>query len=251
MTADRQPLLASELAAALEWWRTAGVDHSFADKPGAWLAEPVDEAAAPVAAEAEAERVAEPEPPPLIGGPRNSWPADLASFRSWWLTEPSLSEEGTFPRISPRGEAGAELLLLVAQPEEGDRETLLSGPEGKLLDAILQASGIPLERAYFASVLPRHTPLPDLEAIEHSGMRDVVAHHIALAAPARVIAFGRLASALLPHGTAQGAAAKPDFNRELPRVPVLNARSLEALRRRPGARATFWRSWLEFSDGVA
>lgn len=250
MTSDRQPPLAEELAAAIEWWRTAGVDHSFGDQAEPWLAEPVEEAAPEVATEVRQEPAKAEDAPPL-GGPRAAWPADLAAFRDWWLSEPSLSEEGTYPRVSPRGEAGADILLLVDQPEGSDRDTLLSGPEGKLLDAMLQAMGIAPERAYFASVLPRHTPLADLDGIERSGLREVIEHHIGLAAPARIIAFGRLASAIISHGTAQGAAAKPVFNQEVPRVPVMEARSLDALRRRPGARAGFWRSWLEFSDGVA
>lgn len=251
MTADRQTQLAEELAAALEWWRKAGVDNAFHDKAAGWLADPA-EAPADAAAAPPTQFATTPASPPKprLGGAPNSWPTDLPAFREWWLSEPSLCDEGTYPRIAPRGEAGAEVLLLVAQPEESDRESLLSGPEGKLLGAMLQAMEVSEASAYFASALPRHTPLPDWESLLASGLREVVAHHIALATPARVIAFGRLASALVPHDPAQDAAPLRYFNHGGVKVPVLDVEDLETLRRRPRARATFWRRWLEFTGGA-
>lgn len=251
MTADRQTELAKELAAALEWWRKAGVDNAFHDEAAGWLTDPAEETG-PVAAAAHREDApARPAPPKLrLGGATASWPTDLPGFRRWWLFETSLCDEGTYPRIGPRGEPGAELLLLVAQPEECDRETLLAGPQGRLLGAMLQAMGVPEERAYFASALPRHTPLPDWESLQTSGLREIVAHHVAIAAPARIVAFGRVASALVSHDPAQDAAPLRFFNHGGTMVPVMNAEDLEALLRRPRARATFWRRWLELTDGT-
>ena len=78
--------------------------------------------------------------------PRRDWlgespPADLAAFQKWWMEAPDLSPSRGFPRVPPRGERGAKLMVLVPQPEAGDSVRLLSGPQGRLLDAILAAIG--------------------------------------------------------------------------------------------------------------
>ena len=124
--------LQADLAAALDWWREAGVDAVFEDEPRGWLAEPAAEAEAAAPPSRKPLQPAPAPPPdlPKIGGPREQWPRDLAAFRAWWLSEASLDEGGLAPRIAPSGDAGAKLMVLVAMPEEGDRDTLLSGPGG-------------------------------------------------------------------------------------------------------------------------
>lgn len=179
--------LAADIAAAIDWWREAGVDVEFADEPRAWLADPEADKPAPVVVKAPDEQV----PVALeleIGGPREAWPLDLAGFQRWWLAEPSLDEGGLAPRIAPSGEAGADLMILVPMPEESDTERLLSGRQGKLIDGFLAAAGIAPDKAYRASVLPRHTPLADWAQVERQGMGAVLARHVALVRPRRLIA---------------------------------------------------------------
>lgn len=241
------PDWAAQLAAAQAWWREAGIDMAFADEPREWLTKPP----ASVAIAEPAVRETPPKPAPLraprIGGDRARWPETLAAFADWWLTEPTLDPEPAAPRVLPAGPEGAALMVLVAMPEPEDRERLLSGRQGRLLDAMLTSFGIPRSDAYLASVLPRSTPLPDWPALASAGLGEVLAHHIALAAPQRLIVFGRDVSSLLAHDPAQPPGFSPAFNHERGSVPLAFAPSLEALLERPALKRGVWERWLEWT----
>ncbi len=242
------PSLQADIAAALDWWREAGVDAVFSDEAHGWLADPKDDveperpAARPVA------KAPPPPPEPTIGGPLAGWPQDLAGFQAWWLAEPSLDEGGLAPRVTPVGEAGAELMILVAMPEEADRDALLSGPQGALLDGFLKAAELAPAQVYRAAVLPRHTPLADWARVEREGMGAVLAHHVALARPKRLIAFGRNILPLCGHDPAQGAQKLQTFNHEGGRVPALFETGLERLLGNWQLRARLWQRWLDWTE---
>ncbi len=260
MTGPKTHTLIEEFAAAQAWWNDAGVDCDFDDVATDWLAEPeastaqalADPAYAPVpetkktlsetgkAGPAKVELV-------QLGGENSGWPADLAAFQQWWLAEPSLDGGGSFPRLAPRGTAGAKLMIIVAEPEEQDSEQLLSGPLGKFLDNMLAAMGISGEEVYLAAALPRHIPLPDWEQLQAAGLGDLLHHHIALAAPDKICALDRNIWPLLGHDLAQGSANLPDFNHEGRSVPILVAEGLAELLRSPSRRKRFWHRWLAWS----
>ena len=240
---------AAQLAAARAWWREAGVDLAFADAPTDWLAG-ARERAVPARLEipvAKSAPSAAPPPPVRIGGDRAHWPSALADFGPWWLTEPSLDPAPAARRVLPAGSAGAPLMVLVATPEPEDREALLTGRQGRLLDAILTAFGTPRAEAHLASALPSHVPLADWAALAANGMGEVLAHHIALAAPHRLIVFGRDVSPLLGHDPAQAAQSSLRFNHDGLSVPLLYAPSLEALLERPALKRALWRRWLDWT----
>jgi DNA polymerase len=140
-------------------------------------------------------------------------------------------------------------MVLVGQPVTDDAETLLSGAEGTLLTNMLAAFGFMPEQVRIASLLPSHLPHPDWPALDALGWGALARHHIALAAPKRVLAFGHVALPLLGHDPAQGAA---DFNQvalEYTTVPALAARGLDTLLLRPRLQANLWQRWLEWTDG--
>lgn len=250
MPIPTSPVLARDIAAALDWWREAGVDATFGDTPRKWLGEPKG-ASPPVEPSQTAAAAPLPTPPPApaIGGDRARWPGDLESFRNWWLEEPSLDEGGLAPRIAPRGDAGAELMVLVAMPEEHDRETILTGREGQLLSGFLAAAGLPDERLYLASVLPRHTPMADWRQITADGMGAVLAHHVMLARPKRLLVLGQSILPLCGHDPAQGSPNLQSFNHEGGRVPALHEAGLDRLLAKPALRARLWQRWLDWTDG--
>jgi len=243
------PSLADELAAAIGWWREAGVDCAFAEAPVQWLKEPVAEATpeASVAVERVEER---PAPPPVatIGGNPEDWPTDPAGFADWWLTRPDLDAGGVNSRVPPRGEAGAKLMILVPQPEAEDRERLLSGPQGKLLASFLSAAGIADGETYIASALPRHTPHPDWQGSRSAGLGRIALHHVAIAHPERLVLFGNDIPPLLGHDPTQNHAFLLILNHQGGTVPALAARSLEHMLNIPSARSRFWREWLDWTD---
>lgn len=245
------PPLSRQIVAALAWWNEAGVDCDFHDEATDWLAEARPaESPVPAADAPRAVREEQPLPPPytpdLLGADP---PQDLAAFRQWWLSEPGLDRVGPRGRIAPQGEAGAELMVLVMDPEADDREMLLSGGQGRLLDAMLRAMGLARSQVYLASVLPRHTPMVDADALIGQGMREVLLHHVALAAPQRILTFGAGIPPLLGHDTSLAAADLPKIYHENRSIPVLAIEGLDSLAAMPRLKSRFWRKWLEWSEG--
>lgn len=264
--------LAREFEATLAWWRDAGVDCDYANDATAWLADgpldaPLPTGEKPVAGRGQppraqqsvqAERVRPIVAPPaipitptpltlrrdLLG---DSPPSDLAAFRHWWLEAPALATSRLNPRIPPRGERGAALMVLVPQPEEQDRERLMEGPQGRLLTNILAAMGLDDSMIYLASALPSHTPVADLSSLSAGGMDTVLAHHIGLAAPKRILVLGTGLAAMLGPTNDQ---LVREINHGAGNAPVMVSETLNALMDMPRLKARLWRRWIEWSASL-
>jgi len=266
MTVHAPPSTASDfaqdIAAALDWWKGAGVDLDMQDKAQSWL----DADIKPVEADATSTPTPAPKPvrkapPPRpigadieglakVPGDEADWPATLEAFQTWWLEDEKFAPAGAFPKISPRGAANADVMIIVGQPEEQDTDRLLSGQQGQVLSGFLRAAGIAADTLlYVASALPRHTLRPDWGEVDSVGYGQLLAHHIRLAAPKRLIVFGRDILALFPHESAQDSAFLQFINHDSRNIPLLPARDLANLARRGGFRAKFWQQWLDFTDG--
>lgn len=247
---SRSPLtLAEQIAATHDWWREAGVDSEFADTPRNWLERPAEtvEEEAPLAAGPI--KNAEPAPPPLGGAP-SAWPQTLAEFAPWWLASDQLETGGSGPRVAPRGVAGAELMILVPMPEEGDRERLLSGQQGTLVANMLAAMGIAEDAAYLAAALPRHARHPDWQALGDRQFGDVLTHHVNLAAPKRLLVLGRAMLPLFTHDPAQAGAKPRPIELQGCSVPALLSFGLDTLLETRQYRAGLWRGWLDWTGGA-
>lgn len=249
---DKRPYpdLEDVLDAAWDWWREAGVDCAFSDEPSNWLTPPGPEA--PHSARApsgqsggDAPASAAPVPPAPIAP--DTLPESLEAFREWWMLEPTLDGGRTGDRVPPRGIQGAPLMVLVPEPEREDRDRLMSGPQGKLLDSILTAMDLEADAVYLASVLPRHTPMADWTALAASGMDRILAHHVGLVKPGRLIAFGGNILPLLGNDPTHKAGALREFNHGEQRIPLLVARSLPVLLERPRWKANLWQAWLDWT----
>ena len=241
-TALTGPAIAEAVDAALAWWRDAGVDGDFADEAQDWLAatKPAAhvKAAAPVA-KPEPERVA------IAGGP-DVWPRDLAEFSTWWMAEPALGVFGP-ARIAPVGPAAPALMIVVPMPEAQDGETLLSGPAGRLLNALLAAAGLSRDAIYCSAACPARIAAPDWAALAEQGLGQLLAHHIALVQPQRVVIFGQNGiSTLLGNGSPNNAGHLPFVNHSGATVPTLTMYDLEAIVARPALKAALWTRWLEW-----
>lgn len=242
------PSIGEAISAAFGWWRDAGVDHDFLDEPRTWI---TPEAPPPDPRGAVARPVPPPQPaappPPKIGGDKADHPQDLGSFHTWWLTEPSLDAGMVMNRVPPRGVAGADLMVIVPEPEADDAEVLLSGPQGRLVDAMLRAMGIAPEGAYLASALPRHTPLPDWGALAGGGLGAVMCHHIALVAPQRILVLGGNILPLFGNDLPKSDQPSRHFNHEGHSIPLLAAPDPAQMLGRPRSKARLWRDWLEWT----
>lgn len=239
--------IADALNAAQDWWRDAGVDCDFEDEPRNWLVEPKAEIAQP--APAIRKSVAE-DAPALkikIGGDAQSWPTDLTEFDKWWLAEPSLAMGSNIPRPAPRGAANAPLMVLVPQPEAEDREALLSGPQGAMIGNMLRAMGLSRDQVRLASVLPRHTPAADWQAMADVGFGALTLHHLALAAPKRLLVLGRTILPLLG-ADPERAAALTSITAKTTTIEAIAGREPATLLAMAPARRALWHRWLERSS---
>lgn len=237
--------LSGDIAAALDWWRLAGVDHDFAEIARDWL-EPKAEPAAPAPPPAPVQFAAPPPPVVRIAANRADWPQDLAAFADWWLAEPSLDGGQSSGRVPPRGPKNAAMMVLVDQPEANDGPCLLAGEQGRMVGAILSSLGIDPDQTYFASLLPRHTPMADWATLGEAGLGELALHHIGLAAPGRLISFGPNVSSLLGHTPAKSAEPFQQFYHVGPSIPALAAPALTTLLARPRGKAVLWQSLLDW-----
>jgi len=248
-----------DIEASLAWWKSAGVDYVFDDDVTVWLSPDQPDCESQPGASAEASNQQQPlsadangfelpkisraAAPDLLG---EDAPQDLDSFKKWWLQAPGLDAIGLRGRIPPRGPANAKLMVLVVDPEQIDRDHLLSGPQGRLLSAILAAIGIPQAETYFASALPRYTPMADTQAAADSGLREVLLHHIDLAAPERIVAFGGNVLPLLGKNSSQTGKNLPEINSTASKTPMFVSEGLDSLMASPRLKARFWRRWIEW-----
>lgn len=231
-------------AAALDWWREAGVDSAFLDTPRSWLPEPEasKSPAARVSGAGQMEAAKEPPAPAPL-----ALPQDLESFRSWWMSAPELDHGGTAGRITPRGSANPTLMVLAATPEDVDRDQLLSGPEGRLLDAFLRAAELSDHEVYRASALPCHSPGADWSPEANRVTAEAIARHIALVRPQRLLVMGFVVLPLLGHGSPQGPAVSEVFNHEGASIPMLAVRRIPATASQPRWKAALWQAWLDWT----
>ena len=262
MTASNPPPspdLSVELAAALDWWRDAGVDSDFNDDATAWLPSEERKASDDEKEPRQPARSQSAKPtlaPSTQGTPQavkrvdffaETTPATLTEFHEFWMSAPRLDAIGPRDRIAPRGVEGAELMVLVLEPEPVDRDALLSGPQGKLLDSFMKAAGYEPTNIYLASALTRHTPMADTQALAQSGLDAVLLRHIELAKPKRLIGFGAGLVPLL--GLDASSKDKPlrNINHTPPIEDALLSEGLDTLLDMPRLKARFWRRWIEWS----
>lgn len=242
---------AHALRGALDWWRAAGVDCDFVDSPQNWLAgaEPAREVARSSPAILVPDQTAD---RPYIGGPQSRWPRTLADFAPWWLAEPSLAPAG-LARLAPRGPAHAPLMVLVPMPQQDDDTQLLSGQGGRLADSLLAALGLDPAGVYIASALPAHVAMPDWPSLAAQGLGTVLAHHLALAQPQRVLVMGATGiSTLIGHDSPQTLSDLPMLNHDRASVPAMATYDLDTLLARPARKAQVWHRWLDWTEpGVA
>lgn len=247
----------------LAWWRAAGVDCDFADNARAWLADPASEAvgqaaatadlkaAAPVAPESalslQGSAVSNSRESARIDYMGDSPPQSLADFQRWWMECELLGERGLYPRVAPRGVAGAKLMVVVPDPEAGDHAQLLSGPHGRLLANIIRAMGLSESEYYVACALPCHTPLADLASMAENGLDRVLGCHIALAAPQRVLLFGQGLTAFVSNKFTEDQQPLREINYVGVTPPTMITETLGSMLDMPRLKARFWRRWMEWA----
>lgn len=170
-------------ASAVEWWIDAGVDASVDEAPRDWLTKSAPPAAQPAAAAAVAA------PPPAL-------PDTLEAFLAWRAGEEAPEAAWPGRTIGAQGDPAAPLAILIDQPEREDADSgvLMSGAPGVLFDRMLAAIGQDRGSIYLVPLALRRPPAGRIAPEIEARLGELARHHVALAAPRRLLALGNAAS---------------------------------------------------------
>ncbi len=234
---SRSPLtLAEQVAAAHDWWRDAGVDSQFDDDPRNWLerpAKPVEEALPPA-------------------GPVKAAPSCRSSA---WRSRIGLAADPPRLRSVVAGQRRARHRRHGAEDRpprygrgraDGSRaHARRDRPRPPVVRSTRQAHRATCsprwacaeDAAYIASALPRHAHHPDWAALAARDLGKVLAHHVNLVAPKRLLVLGRAMLPLFGHDPAQAGAKPRPIALESCAVPALVSFGPDALLQTPRFRA--------------
>lgn len=174
-------------ASALEWWRDAGVDANIDETPRNWLARPAPTPAAdPGVTIADA----------VAAG---AMPDMLAAFEAWRTGADTPEATWHGKAIAPQGNASADIMIVIDMPEREDAASsvLMSGSAGRLFDRMLSAIGLSRETVYLVAMCNARPAAGRIAPEIEARLSEILAHHIALAAPKRVLLMGNAPSRAL------------------------------------------------------
>jgi uracil-DNA glycosylase family 4 len=173
------------MASALSWWQDAGVDIVVDEAPRDWTAR---DTAAPARAPPSREAEPVPEEMPL--------PATLEAFVDWRFGGDAPEAAWGEPVVHVSGDPAAALMIVTDMPESGDCDAgaLLTGDTGRLFDRMLAAIGHDRASVYLASLCIAR-PVTGLVPREiEERLAELARHHVALAAPRRLLLLGQTVS---------------------------------------------------------
>jgi DNA polymerase len=188
MGADQNIAWEAAVASALEWWRDAGIDTLADETPRDWFAAP----APPPQAQTRVVRTDSPAPESVAV----PLPGTLDAFLAWRAGPDAPEADLSGPRFAAQGDPASDLMILVDMPDREDAR-LLDGVTGRLFDRMLAAIGHSRDSVYIASVCTAR-PLAGRIAPEiENRLAEIARHHVALAAPKRVLLMGNAPSRAL------------------------------------------------------
>ncbi|MXO66046.1 uracil-DNA glycosylase family protein [Altericroceibacterium endophyticum] len=245
MNVSPNPSIAEAIGSAFEWWKEAGLTNAMDDTAQPWITDEEEptEQKRPV-------RVKKKKPaetPVMLGGDSANWPDSLEAFQKWWAAPDSIADGGTYPRIAPSGSARAPLMIIVPEPESEDSDFLLSGPQGRLIDNMLLSMQLTRENVYLTAALPCHMPFADWDDLNKRGLGRILAYHISLAQPERLLLLGRIVPPLIGHDPAQSNTFSYSSEFQDTAISCLAGRSPELLLKQPKLRARLWNQWLDWT----
>jgi uracil-DNA glycosylase family 4 len=185
MGADQNFDWKQAVASALDWWREAGVDATIDETPRNWLVRPAPTPAIDLAVTI-GEAVAA----------SGALPDTLAAFEAWRVGA-DAPEAGWHSRpFAAAGNAAAEILIVIDMPEREDAESghLLSGAAGRLFDRMLAAIGRDRSSVYLVPLCAARPAAARIAPEIEARLGELLAHHIALASPKRVLLMGNAPS---------------------------------------------------------
>ena len=170
------------VASTLEWWRDAGVDVLVEDAPYDWLS-----VVAPIAVP-----IARADTLPVVVP--TALPATLDAFLTWRTGSDAPEAAWHGAVIAASGPTTADLMVLVDCPERDDAEQLMGGAVGRLFDRMLAAIGRSRGDIHLAAVCAARPTAGRMPRDTEARLGEIARHHVALAAPKRLLVLGNAAS---------------------------------------------------------
>ena len=215
-------------ASALDWWVEAGVDTLVEDDVRDWLARLPRPAAVPV------------EIIPVV----EDLPDTLEAFVAWRQSDDAPEARWHSALLAPQGNAGAPLMVLLDMPEAGDAETgtLLSGPEGRLLDRMLAAIGRSRATVQLATIALARPLSGAIARDVEPRLFELARRYVQLARPTQLLLMGNLAQRAFS-GTedSAGSGRLQDLNHDDGTTKVVATLHPRMLLERPARKAEAWR----------
>ncbi len=140
-------------------------------------------------------------------------------------------------------------MILTDMPEDAGG-ALLSGPAGRLLDAMLTAIGANRESAYLAPYAAARPLTGRIPAEDEARLDALARHHIALAAPTRLILLGQATKRVLSTTSRSDCGNSGcDSNHGDGNKKVVAIDTPRFLLKRPIAKSEAWKQLLHLSGG--
>lgn len=218
---------------ALSWWQEAGVDIVVDDLPRDWTAR---EKAVPAHGA--------PDVPAPIIEEEKPLPATLEAFIDWRFGGDAPESAWGEPAVHVSGDPASPLMIVTDLPEAGDCEAgaLLSGDAGRLFDRMLAAVGQSRASVYLVSLCVAR-PITGMFPREVEGrLAELARHHVALAAPKRVLLLGQTVSrAILGPDAASGRGRLQPVNYQGGQSEAVATYHPRFLLTKPAAKADAWK----------
>jgi len=227
-------------ASALEWWRDAGVDMLVEDAPRDWLARPAARpelaAATPAAA-----------PPAPV-----TLPDTIEAFVAWRLGDAAPEAEWMSPRIPPSGPVDAGWVVLTDMPDPEDRDALMTGAPGRLLDRMLLAVGLSRATVHLASLAVARPVTGQIPPEQQARLGELVRHQLRLLAPRKLLLLGQAASrAVLGTDGALPSGSTAVLNQFGPDCAIGAIRHPRFLLEHPAHKGEAWKRLLQLHRGTS
>lgn len=184
----------------MEWWRDAGVEVLVGDEPFDWLAPEPAGLVAPLSRTSQAAAPAGPAPQrsagpaPTEARASDILPATLAELLAWRTGNTAPEAAWNMALVPASGPADADLMILIDCPERDSTDSLLGGAAGRLFDRMLAAIGRSREDVHLASLCAARPVAGRLPRDMEARLAQIARHHVALAAPRRLLVMGDAAS---------------------------------------------------------
>ncbi|MDB5681267.1 MAG: uracil-DNA glycosylase, partial [Sphingomonas bacterium] len=180
-------------------------------------------------------------------------PDTLAAFAEWRLGPAAPEASWSGQALGTQGDIASGLMIVVDMPDREDDAAgaLLSGSAGRLFDRMLAAIGRDRNSVYLTALAVKRPPAGRVADEIGQKLEALIRHHLALAAPKRVLALGNAASrAIMGLDVANARGSLRVVNHDKGTSEVVASFHPRFLLERPAAKADAWKDLMLLIGGL-